>query len=246
LAAVDSHEFAVSIVRDNHSWATEGVRVAYRDFTEPLVGESLLRWLRSLMWREYALGVHAPAKMLVLLPPEQQELKFLLSTQIADEWKHAQIFSQRVRELGGDGDISRYQPSEPDWEVYRSTCDWDHPEEIAASLNVTGEVWLQLLYKHLADGAAPRLDPETARTIREQVLEEPTYAEGGILDDQTVLKLREEVIPDEGRHIKIGRLLIERMATSPEAQARVLAAVERKRRGLMASHQGLAHLTLAG
>ncbi len=243
---VDAHRFAISIAQENHRWATRAVPLAYRDFTEPLVADGLLRWLRSLMWREYSLGVHVPARMISLIPHEHQDLKLLLSTQIADEWKHAQIFSRRASELGGDGDLAHYIPDKADWEIYHSTYDWHHPEELAASLNVTGEVWLQLLYKHLADRRRPVVDVETARALRDEVLSEPTYDEGGILDDRTVLALRGEVIPDEGRHVRIGRLIIERLATTATAQDRVRRAVERKREGLMSSHKGLAEAALGG
>jgi hypothetical protein len=241
----DPHEFAVTLVRSNHAWAVPAVAQAYAELTEPLTGPRLVYWIRSFMWREYALGVHPPAKMITLLPDDCQDLKLLLSSQMADEWKHAQIFSDRVSALGGDGDLAGYRPTEADLEAYRATMDFEHPEELAASLNVTGEVWLQCLYKRLADPRSPRLDPDTARAVRDEILAESGYAEGCILDDRTALRLREEVIPDEGRHIRIGRMVIERMATTPEAQERVRAAVARKREGLMTSHQGVANATVA-
>jgi hypothetical protein len=155
------------------------------------------------------------------------------------------VFSRRAYELGGDGDLGRYEPTEADWEMYRSTYDWDHPEEMAASLNVTGEVWLQLLYQMIADYRGPHVDEGTARAIQEEVLPDPTYEEGCVVDDRTVMVMRRDVIPDEGRHIRIGRMVIERVATTPAAQARVRAAVERKREGLMKSHRGLLANALA-
>jgi hypothetical protein len=236
---VDSREFAVSIVQENHRWAEEHVPEAYARLREPLQREGLVHWVRSLMWREYSVGVHVPAKTLALLDDAHQDLKLLLSTQIADEWKHAQVFSRRAFELGGDGDLAHYEPTAADWEMYRSTYNWDYPEQLAASLNVTGEVWLTLLYQMLTDYRGPRVDPETAQAIRQEVLAEPTYEQGCVIDDRTAALMRADVIPDEGRHVRIGRLVIERVATTPEAQARVRAAVERKRQGLMASHKGL-------
>ena len=222
----DPHEFAIALVQENHRWAQEGVAPTYSYISAALSGPQLLYWVRSFMWREYALGVHPPAKMITLLGNQHEDLKLLLSTQMADEWHHAQVFSERAYALGGDGDLAHFEPSEADLEAYRATMDFAHPEELAASLNITGEVWLQTLYKYLADPAAPRLEPETSELVRQQVLAEPRYDQGCILDDGTALRLRDEVIPDEGRHIRIGRLVVEALATTQAAQDRVRAAVQ--------------------
>jgi len=234
--AQESRAFAMELVQRSHQWAKRYVAQEYGRIRSRLEKEGLIAWCRSFMWREYMVGCHVPAKMLSLLPDEAQDLKFLLTTQILDEWKHYQVFSQRVKELGGDGELARYQPSEGDWELYYGTYRWEHPVELATSLNCTGEVMLTVLFKTLVDPQHLLVDQETAQVIREQILQDEPLPSEGLLDAETARLLKEEVIPDEGRHIRIGRLILERYAITGELQERALRAQASKMGSLQVSH----------
>ena len=102
--AIDSKAFAIDLVQHSHEWAERYVAQEYGRIRSRLRAEGLIEYCRSLMWREYMLGVHVPAKALALLPDDAQDLKLLLTRQILEEWKHSRVFSERVRALGGDAD----------------------------------------------------------------------------------------------------------------------------------------------
>lgn len=234
--AQDSKQFTIELVHRSHQWAKEYVAREYGRIRNRMEKEGLIEWCRSFMWREYMVGCHVPAKVLSLLPDDAQDLKFLLTTQILDEWKHYRVFSERVKALGGDGELAHYEPSVGDWELYYGTYRWEHPVELATALNCTGEVMLTVLFKTLIDPKHLLVDEETARIIRDQILEEEPLPEGGLVDPETARILMEEVIPDEGRHIRIGRLILERYATTDELQERALRVQASKMGSLQVSH----------
>jgi hypothetical protein len=110
--AVDSKEFARSLIARSHEWATCYVAQEYGRIQSRLRRDGLIEWCRSFMWREYMVGCHVPAKVLALLPDDAQDLKLLLTTPILDEWKHSEVFVDRVRALGGDADLKNYAPTD--------------------------------------------------------------------------------------------------------------------------------------
>src|SRR5690242_10569900 len=109
--SASSRAFAIDLVQRSHEWAERYVAQEYGRIRSRLRAQGLIEFCRSLMWREYMLGVHVPAKALALLPHDAQDLKLLLTRQLLDEWKHSRVFSERVRELGGDAELTHYTPS---------------------------------------------------------------------------------------------------------------------------------------
>jgi len=237
--AVDSKEFARSLIARSHEWATRYVAQEYGRILSRLRRDGLIEWCRSFMWREYMVGCHVPAKVLALLPDDAQDLKLLLTTQILDEWKHSEVFVDRVRALGGDADLKNYAPTDGDWELYHGTYAWSHPVELVTALKGTGEVMITEMFKVLIDPRRLLVDAETAAVIKDQILEDETRNLESLLDPETARLLKETVVPDEGRHIRLGRLVLERYATTDELQARALAVQERKMGALKVSHGNL-------
>ncbi len=243
--ATDSKIFAIDLVQRSHEWATRYVAQEYGRIRSRLRGEGLIEWCRSFMWREYMVGCHPTAKALSLLPDEAQDLKLLLTQQILEEWRHHQIFSERARALGGDGDLKNYAPTPGDWELYYGTYNWSHPIELVTSLNCTGEVMITTLFRVLVDPKRLLLDEQTAAVIRAQMLEDEPGGVEGLVDPGTARALSEEVIPDEGRHIRLGRLILERYATSDEVQQMALGVQQQKMASLKVSHGHLVDRVLA-
>ena len=97
-----------------------------------------------------------------------------------------------MKELGGNGDLRTYQPSDQDMHLYHVTYDFDDPIEIAASLQCSGEVLVGYALVALAE----RVDEQTSELIRQ------------------------EVIPEEASHIANGRLILKTYATTSTQQQR--------------------------
>jgi hypothetical protein len=243
--AIDSKAFAIDLVRRSHEWAENYVAQEYGRIRSRLKAHGLIEYCRSLMWREYMLGVHVPAKALALLPDDAQDLKLLLTRQMLEEWKHSRVFSERVRALGGDDELTHYTASPGDWELYHGTYDWSHPVELVTSLNCTGEVMITTMFKVLVDPKRLLVDERTADVIREHILAEDEQALDSLVDAETAKRLEEDVIPDEGQHIRYGRVILERYATSAEVQRMALHAQQQKMTALKVSHGDLVDRVLA-
>jgi len=167
-AKAQAKQFAKDLIKRSRDFADEFTEEIYGDAPRPMQGEALISLLRTNMWREYMLGCQAPAKLMTLISDEHVDLKYLLAGQVADEMRHSQTFKARVEQLGGDGKLLHYEPTEEDWQLYYSTVDFDDPAELVASLNCTGEVVLQQTLKRLAErreGQPAVLDDETADII---------------------------------------------------------------------------------
>jgi hypothetical protein len=239
-AKAQAKQFAKDLIKRSRDFADEFTEEIYGDAPRPMQGEALISLLRTNMWREYMLGCQAPAKLMTLIPDEHVDLKYLLAGQVADEMGHSQTFKARVEQLGGDGNLLHYEPTEEDWQLYYSTVDFDDPAELVSSLNCTGEVVLQQTLKRLAErrkGQPAVFDDETADIIEREIVYEVEDEElSSVVDEETARALQENVIPDEGEHVKIGRLILERFATTTEIQARCEEIQKRKFEALTASH----------
>ncbi|HTD45812.1 MAG TPA: hypothetical protein VK881_00945 [bacterium] len=242
---MDGRTFAIDLVRRSHEWAERYVAQEYGRIRARLQARGLIEYCRSLMWREYMIGVHVPAKTLALLPDDAQDLKLLLTRQLLEEWKHSQVFAERVRALGGDGDLARYTPTPGDWELYYGTYNWSHPVELVVSLQCTGEVMITEMFKTLVDPKRLLVDERTAAVIREQILADDAQALDSLVDPETARRLEEDVIPDEGQHIRYGRVILERYAMSAEVQQMALHVQQRKMAALQVSHGDLVDRVLA-
>ena len=242
---MDGRAFAIDLVQRSHEWAGQYVAREYGRIRSRLRAGGLIEYCRSLMWREYMLGVHVPAKTLALLPDEAQDLKLLLTRQLLEEWKHSRVFAERVRELGGDDELTRYTPSHGDWELYYGTYNWGHPVELVTSLQCTGEVMITEMFKVLVDPRRLLVDERTAAVIREQVLADDPEALESLVDPETAKRLEDDVIPDEGQHIRFGRVILERFATTPELQQMALHVQQVKMDALQVSHEDLVDRVLA-
>ena len=165
--------------------------------------QALIRWNQRHAWLEWWLGVTPPARQIVSLGEEDMPIKILLAQQIVDEVKHQRVFSKRVMKLGGDPKLDRYQPGAIEREMYEMTF-LEHPLDIAASLQCTGEGVLL----HYAK-------PE------ENIIYQ-------MLDEDTLEDIANDVAPDEPRHVKNGEDLYKKYASTPEIRRRVARVQDRK------------------
>lgn len=234
----DATRFAIEVIQRSHDYAEAFATRNYGDAPRPLQGEALVGLLRTNMWREYMLGVQGPAKLMTLISEDHVDLKHLLGSQIVDEMRHSATFSERVKALGGDGDLTSYEPTPEDWKLYYATTGFDDPAEFVTSLNCCGEVILQHTFKKITErrnGSAAVFDDVTADLVRREMVDD--YDEvPPVVDEETAAVLRENVIPDEGRHVKIGRAILSRFAVTEDVQRRCLEVHQRKLEALDAAH----------
>lgn len=240
-ATKESKKFAIETIQRAREYA-EGFTVRiYGDAPRPLQGDALISLLKTNSWREYVLGVEGPARLISLIPHEFIPLKHLLGSQIADEMRHSSVFSTRVDELGGDGDLASYEPTEEDWRLVQATLDFDDPAELVTSLNCTGEVILQQTFMRLVErkiGAPAIVDDETAELIEREMIYDDDDEDLvlPVVDEKTAEEMRKNVIPDEGRHVKFGRLVLQEFAVTEEIRQRCREVQERKFAALDESH----------
>jgi hypothetical protein len=240
-ATQESKKFAIDTIQRSRRYAADFTVRIYGEAPRPLKGDALISLLRTNMWREYILGVEGPARLISLIPHEFLHLKHLLGTQIEDEMRHSRVFSGRVSELGGDGELANYAPTEEDWGLVKATLDFDNPAELVTSLNCSGEVIVQQTFMRLVErklGKPGIVDDETAEVIEHEVLYDDEDEEliPPVVDEQTAEELRQNVIPDEGRHVKIGRLVLQEFAITDGMRERCREVQDSKFAALDASH----------
>ena len=181
---------------------------AVLDRTPPLTEDEITATYQSHEWREYYLGVLSPAKMISLFPPEDDDLKILLTQQLVEEYHHYQIFAKLVADRGAESDLTKFKPGPAHSDMLQKTLSWDHPVYIAAASNLTGEFILKVCMEKLVT----LVDEESARVIDE------------------------EVMAHEGNHVHNGRMIIERYATAPEIQETIAKLVQDRTDHFVASY----------
>ena len=189
---MDSADFAKKMIQRAEEFATIMQDNVYQDRT-PLSEERTLGLLKSQMYREYYLGVLPPSKQLIMIPDSEVELKVLITRQLCEEFLHYRVLSERLEEMGANGSLSAYDPLPQDLDMYRLTFEYQTPWEIAASLQVFGETILITSQKWMID----------------------------VVDERSAKIMQDEILVHEGTHVRNGRLVLERYATTEDIQRRV-------------------------
>lgn len=189
---MDSADFAKKMIQRAEEFAAIMQDNVYQDRT-PLSEERTLGLLKSQMYREYYLGVLPPSKQLIMIPDSEVELKVLITRQLCEEFLHYRVLSERLEEMGANGSLSAYDPLPQDLDMYRLTFEYQTPWEIAASLQVFGETILITSQKWMID----------------------------VVDERSAKIMQDEILVHEGTHVRNGRLVLERYATTEDIQRRV-------------------------
>lgn len=157
-----------------------------------------------LSWMEYFLGVHPPAKQMIALEgdPANVDILLRLSQQIIDEVKHQRVWGKWVKHYGGNPRIQDYKVDPEVMQMYKATFNFNEAEEIAASLQCTGEAILSF---HLAG----KMDPKDSISFK-------CYPEDLRID------LAKSVVAEEPRHIAVGREIIIRYGSGVEKRRRLM------------------------
>lgn len=137
-----------------------------------------------------------------LTTEEDVEVKLALARQCGDEAKHYKLIEERLRELGVD--TSRIRPL---GDGYSPMFQYLKGLETTAERVAAGQFTREALAK-----------------VLNQVFIELCEARG---DEATARLYRDVIQPDEGHHHALGRRLLERLATSPDAQERAQKAAAR-------------------
>jgi hypothetical protein len=159
--------------------------------------EIIRREFPPLMWMEYFFGTLPTNRQVVQVYDigepfgRDRDIVVGLNEQIREEIKHGRLYSNLVRPFGVDVDLVTYEPDPSMVEVCRTMVEWDKPHHIAAAFQCSTEIQAALKAQKIAE-----------------------YIE----DDYPHISetLRNHVVSDEGDHIHVGRLLIERFASPDE------------------------------
>lgn len=167
--------------------------------------KGLAEYCIRVAWLEYWLGVNPPAKQIVMLEEDRQrniDLSLRLSQQIIDEVNHQRTWSKWVKTYGGNPRIQDYDVEPEIMDLYLKTYEFNHPLEIAASLQCTGEAILSF---HLAGKMDPKL------SISYQLFPEDLR--------QDVAK---NIVAEEPRHIALGRDMMIRYADGVDLRRKLM------------------------
>lgn len=210
----DSKQFTDQIVKESRQRGAQMVEKIY-DTDEVRTKEETVAMCENFMWTEFHLGVLPPARQMSYIFESEgdftEDLSIIigLGDMIRDEIKHSKLFSRRVEELGGNPNILTYEPPEAAIFLFERTIDYDHPVELAASLQCAGEPTLAQIFE--------------------------TIIENDLVDQRTKNVMYQTKV-DEGNHINIGKKIVEKYATDAETQARVQEVVDEKFEALYDFH----------
>lgn len=131
-----------------------------------------------------------------------------LCQQVADEGKHYKLLISHLRSLDDSLEGWEPEPEYVEWVVDFYASGEDTIERVAAH-NITGELGALQAFETLM----PRIPEKTQRVLN-------------------------KILPDEKFHVQLGRMVVERYATTADAQrrvrARVLKAFELEQKGRVA------------
>jgi hypothetical protein len=150
----------------------------------------------------------------------QDDAFTLLARQVRDEARHYQLLMRALARRGVTS-LDRWKP-EPEWEAWVEQ--WypsgvDTLERVAAH-NITGEIGARDAFLAIR----PRLPADVVATV-------------------------DRILPDEEFHLRLGRTVVTRYCTTPDARERVTARVwrtfELEQAGRAAYNRRMTHLGLA-
>lgn len=188
-----------------------------RHFEEDLGGrEGLIRTMfPDYAWRELFLGTLPTTRQLDLVYRQgdpyydDRDIVVGLTKQLKDEIKHARIFSNYAAQFGAPADMTTWTPEHyaSNVEMCRAATEYEAPHLVAAGFQCSTEIKAALEIRRMADYLEP-VYPNMADTLR-------------------------TVAADEGDHVHVGQLIIERFA-SPEDVPEMRRVAERKKEATLA------------
>ena len=186
---MDSYEFAKSMIQQAEEFGQYMDEHILSNWNPDMDQEQNRRLMETQAWREFYLGVPTVAREIDQLPDEDDDIKLLLARQLAEELLHWKVCAERAAELGGNADLAAYKPLPQDIQMYENTF---MPEfwQIATSLQIFGETILIHTFRKMVE----------------------------VLDERSAAVVRDEMLVHEGTHVRNGRLMIERHATTDKMQ----------------------------
>ncbi|MGH7313569.1 MAG: ferritin-like domain-containing protein [Candidatus Rokuibacteriota bacterium] len=137
-----------------------------------------------------------------LVATDDVDVKLALARQVGDEAKHYRLIADRLRALGVD--LAGFDPLGKGWGPLFS--------------------YLDTLEKTVERVAAGQFTREAIAVVKNRQFIEFCERAG---DRETASLYRDVIEPDEGYHHELGRRLLLRLATTPEAQAAAARAARR-------------------
>lgn len=186
---MDSYLFAKGMIQQAEEFGQYMDEHILSNWNPEMDQEQNRRLMETQAWREFYLGVPTVARQIDQLPAEDDDIKLLLARQLAEELLHWKVCAERAAELGGNADLAAYKPLPQDIRMYKETF---MPEfwQIATSLQIFGETILIHTFRKMVE----------------------------VLDERSAAVVRDEMLVHEGTHVRNGRLMVERHATTDKMQ----------------------------
>lgn len=178
--------------------------------------ETLVRTMfPDYAWRELFLGTLPTTRQLDLVYRQgdpyygDRDIVVGLTKQLKDEIKHARIFSSFAEQFDAPADMTTWTPGhyETNVEMCRAAVEYEKPHLVAAGFQCSTEIKAVFEIRNMADYLETTY-PDMAGTLR-------------------------SVASDEGDHVHVGRLIIERFA-EPEDVEEMSRVAERKKEATLA------------
>lgn len=157
--------------------------------------EALIRTMfPDYAWRELFLGTLPTTRQLDLVYRQgdpyydDRDIVVGLTKQLKDEIKHARVFSNFAEQFDASADMTTWTPDyyEKNVDMCRAAVEYEKPHLVAAGFQCSTEIKAALEINNMADYLEPTY-PNMADTLR-------------------------TVVADEGDHVHVGRMIIERFA----------------------------------
>jgi hypothetical protein len=157
--------------------------------------EALIRTMfPDYAWRELFLGTLPTTRQLDLVYRQgdpyydDRDIVVGLTKQLKDEIKHARVFSNFAEQFDAPADMTTWTPEhyEKNVQMCRAAVEYEQPHLVAAGFQCSTEIKAALEIRNMADYLEPEY-PNMAETLR-------------------------TVASDEGDHVHVGQMIIERFA----------------------------------
>lgn len=211
-------EFAHSLRREFREEMRAAVNEYFNEAYFERIGgpEELIRTMfPDYAWRELFLGTLPTTRQLDLVYRQgdpyydDRDIVVGLTKQLKDEIKHARVFSNFAEQFDAPADMTTWTPDHYDKnvEMCRAAVEYEKPHLVAAGFQCSTEIKAALEIGNMADYLEPTY-PNMANTLR-------------------------TVAADEGDHVHVGQLIIERFA-KPEDVDEMRRVAEIKKEATLA------------
>jgi len=171
----------------------------------------IISYLKRRAWAEWYFGVETPCRQIVLLPENSTNLKLRLGTQIIEEIRHYEKFSNEIITRGHEWDFEIYKPPGKAISMYEQQKNMHSLPELTVANQFAGEIVLGLTSKM------------TNNILR-------------LVTDDKIMEIVEYAEKDEPGHIAIGKDILKIYSNDLLMRRKMIKSQERFLKALILQH----------